>query len=320
MFVNGNIDEFHQITDTDGNILNVSDGGILNVDGIYYWYGQALRPYPALPDGKGGQVTTTGVVMYSSPDLTSWTYRGVILPCSTDPESELYAPLRFERPKILYNETTKKYVLWCHYVKYPGTHSMEPGAAEAGCAVCDTVDGTYTWLGTSRPIGQDGAVEDFTVFKDDDGKAYFIYDRWEKPNENCIHVVLMTDDYTGFTDTYKRIDSADRREAPAVVKHNGCYYIITSGLTGWAYNRAMYHRTKSLLDEWEPMDDPCVGDTEGSTFRLQGTYIFKKGDTAVWMAERHNTENFLYCTYVWLPVTFHDDGTISIEYLTEWDL
>ena len=46
--------------------------------------------------------------MYESEDLLNWKYEGVILPVSNDPESELYAPLRFERPKIIYNDNIGK--------------------------------------------------------------------------------------------------------------------------------------------------------------------------------------------------------------------
>lgn len=70
--INGEVHEFVQWRDTDGDIINASDGGVIYVDGVYYWYGQALRPLPFAKEGKGGQVTTTGVVMYSSTDLYTW--------------------------------------------------------------------------------------------------------------------------------------------------------------------------------------------------------------------------------------------------------
>ena len=132
MFIdNGEIGEYKDWLDTDGNIINASDGGMIYVDGVYYWYGMAFRDLPFAGNGKGGQVTTTGVVMYASKDLVSWEYEGVILSCSDNPEDELYGPLRFERPKIIYNDKTGQYVLWCHFVKYPGDHGFTDGTAEA---------------------------------------------------------------------------------------------------------------------------------------------------------------------------------------------
>ena len=49
---NGDLNEFTDWYDTDGNVINASDGGIIFVDGKYYWYGMALRDLPF--DGAEG--------------------------------------------------------------------------------------------------------------------------------------------------------------------------------------------------------------------------------------------------------------------------
>ena len=324
-FINGKLSVFEDLYDTDGNIVNASDGGIIFAEGKYHWYGQALRNLPAKACGEGGQVTDIGVVMYESTDLVNWKYEGVILACSTNPESELYAPMRFERPKIIYNEKTKQYVLWCHYVAYPGDHGFEIGTGEAGVAVCDTVNGNYKWLGTTRPVDNNGIVRDCTLYKDIDGCAYFIFDRdisMIEEDNRCLYIVKLSEDYLSCTSEYKRIDSAYRREGAAVVYHDGYYYMITSGLTSWDFNQAKYFRTKNLFGEWEDMGDPCIGDVNHTTFNSQTTAIFKvEGkDMYIHMAERHNTENFLHCSYIWLPVEFHSDNTISLEYVEELEI
>lgn len=319
-FVHGELEEFVQWFDEDGNIINASDGGIIFVDGMYYWYGLALRSLPANRDGKGGQTTTTGVVMYKSKDSYHWNYEGVILSCSTDPASELYAPMRFERPKIIYNDKTKQYVLWCHYVKHPGDHGNTEGTAEAGVAVCDTVNGEYTWLGYTRPIDEKGLVRDCTLYKDKDGSAYFVYDR-QVEKDRCLHIVKLSEDYLSFTDEYRRLDVAYWREAAALTYKDGYYYMITSGLTSWDFNGARYFRAKELLGSWEDMGDPCVGDTTRTTFHSQSTFIFKvegREDLYIHMAERHNVSNFEQCSYIWLPIDFHEDNTISLTYKKEW--
>lgn len=331
-WVNGNFDEFIDWYDTDENIINASDGGIIYADGKYHWYGQALRdlPYDKDPLLNGG-VGNVGVVMYESDDLYHWRYEGVILACSDDPESELYAPMRFERPKIIYNEKSKQYVLWCHYVNYPGQHGFAKGSGEAGVAVCDTVNGKYRWLGTTRPIDDKGVVRDCTLYKDLDGSAYFVYDhdisdisvRHGEP-DRCLYIVKLTDDYLACTSEYRRIDAAFRREAPAITYRDGYYYMVTSGLTGWEYNQAKYFRSRALFGEWEDMGDPCVEDTEQTTFCTQTTAIFQvegRRDCYIHMAERHNyMHSFLHCSYVWLPIHFGEDHTMSIAYQKEWKL
>ena len=323
-FSHGEINEFINWYDTDGNIINASDGGIIYANGKYHWYGMAFRPLPFVSGPNGGQMTDVGVVMYESSDLYNWKYEGVILEVSTDPKSELYAPMRFERPKIIYNEKTKQFVLWCHYVKYPGNHGDGIGEADLGLAVCDTVNGKYKWLGYSRPIDSDGLVRDMTIYKDFDGSAYLIYDRHIKrqSEDRCLYVVKLSDDYLSFTNTYKRIETARLREAPVVSYKDGYYYIVTSGLTGWSTNQAKAFRTKHLLDVWEDIGDPCVDDVTHTTFNTQSTNAFTVKETGeqIIMLERHNTSNFLESSYVWLPINFNDDNTISLHYQKEWKI
>lgn len=331
-FNHGEISEFIDWHDTDGNIINASDGGIIYAEGKYHWYGMAFRPLPFCGGPNGGQMTDVGVVMYESYDLLNWKYEGVILEVSHDPSSELYGPMRFERPKIIYNEKTKQYVLWCHFVKYPGDHGKGDGDCDMGLAVCDTVNGKYKYLGYTKPF-KIGYVRDMTVYKDFDGCAYLIYDRHMPDNianeelkqfegNRCLYVVKLSDDYLSFTDTYKRIDNAQWREAPCVAYKNGYYYIITSGLTGWKTNQAKAFRTKHLIDNWEEIGDPCVDDFTHTTFNTQGSNVFTVESTGmqIIMLERHNTDNFLKSSYVWLPICFNEDNTISLHYKKEWKL
>lgn len=327
-FINGAIDEYVDWFDTDGNIINVSDGGIIFVEDKYYWYGMALRPLPFAGKGEGGQTTKVGVVMYSSNDLYNWIYEGVILSCSNDPENELYGPMRFERPKIVYNETTKQFVLWCHYVKNPGDHGFTQGTAEAGVASCSTVNGEYQWHGYTRPIDDLGFVRDCTLYKDKDGSAYFVYDRevnpehkWHSNSNRCLHVVKLSEDYLSLTDEYKRIDEAFWREAASILYHNGYYFMFTSGLTSWDPNPAKYYRAENIYGPWTDMGDPCVDDITETTFNSQSTYILPvegKAGLFIHMAERHNTSNFERCAYIWLPVEFPTPDTVQLTYHKTW--
>lgn len=323
-FKNGKIGEFVDWFDTDGNVINASDGGIIYDNGRYYWYGQAMRDIGFGTGGTGGQVTDVGVVMYSSLDLYRWQYEGVVLSVKNDKDSALFPPLRFERPKIIYNDKTKKYVLWCHYIKHPGDHTFLEGGGEAGVAVADKVTGPYRMVNICRPIDNGGMVRDCTLFKDDDGDAYFVYDRDETFDlaTRCIHIVKLSEDYLSVTDSYKKVASGYRREAPAIIKRDGYYYMITSDMTAWEANKAKYFRADSIFGEWEDMGDPYIGDEDGNSFLSQTTYAFKvEGqDRYIHMAERHNKENFLHCSYVWLPIDFDEEKRLEIKYYEDWSL
>lgn len=322
--INGKEEEFIDWLDTEGNIINAGDGGIIYAGGVYHWYGQVMRDLCERKSVDNSAATIAGIAMYRSMDLVNWDYEGIVLSCGTNMEGDLQAPLRFERSKILYNNKTGKYVLWCHYVKYPGIHGDTVGTAEAGVAVSDSVNGPYRWIGSSRPIDSSGLVKDCTVFQDDDGSAYFVYDRRKSDSltDRCLHIVKLSDDYLSFGNTWKRIDPAYRREAPVMLKKDGYYYLITSGVSGWTANQSRYYRSKNLMGPWEDLGDPCIGDTSHTTFHSQGTYGFVNRSTGqhIFMAERHNTDSFLHCSYVWLPIEFHEDHTLSISYRNIWDL
>jgi beta-galactosidase len=90
------------------------------------------------------------------------------LPVSQDPASDIVEGCIIERPKVLYNAKTKKYVMWFHLELKGHGYS----AARCGVAVSDTAVGPYTYLQSFRPDGQ--MSRDMTLFQDDDGTAYQI--------------------------------------------------------------------------------------------------------------------------------------------------
>jgi hypothetical protein len=71
--------------DTDGNILDAHDGSVFLYDGLYYYYGPSYGlctepPGPSgcttwHPGGCGFQLNHN-VSLYTSPDLSVWTFRG----------------------------------------------------------------------------------------------------------------------------------------------------------------------------------------------------------------------------------------------------
>jgi hypothetical protein len=329
MFHNGSVTDHVKWLDTSGNLINAHDGGIIYADGKYHWYGMALRPFPAdvADPNSDGQKTMVGVVMYSSTDLYDWTYEGVILDCSTNSASPLCGPMRFERPKIIYNDATKKYVMWFHYVGRPGDHGTRIGSGDAGVASCNMVNGQYTFHGYSRPINTNGIVRDCTLFKDDDGNAYFIYDRDVRvPGSDfgrVIHVVKLTPDYLAFTREFYEITNAPHREAPVMIKRNAVYFLITSAMSGWTFNRANYYWTTNIFGPYTKVGDPCVGEHTGTTFNSQGTYAFAvhgKKDAFIFMSERHDTAHMTDSSFVFLPIQFPSASTLELHYLPDWDL
>lgn len=320
-FDNGDFDDFTARPDVDGKHIEVHHGGIIFSGNKYWWYGQTFRD---VPKGKDvWPVTKKGVEMYSSEDLLRWEYEGVVLPCQ--PSGDLEGPMRFERVKILYNERTQRYAMWFHYIgKDPLDRDVvQIGRADAGVASCDRINGVYQWHGYQRPLGPKMTVKDCTLFKDEDGKGYFIFDSYPagRSTTRCIHIARLSDDYLRTTEV-RKIPNAQRREAPVMIKNNGYYFLLTSGVTGFHANAARCHRAKNIFGPYEDLGNFCRGPRREITFNSQGTHAFELNDrpgSFVFMADRWNRQDDMRrSVHVWLPLEFPTDDTLEMHYHRRW--
>lgn len=244
-----------------------------------------------------------------------------------------------ERPKVLYNETTGQYVMWYHADGRTPTTSSDYGKARAGVAVSDSPTGPFKLVGTYLlASGTDdhswdsvgGHVRDMNLFKDDDGTGYVLY---SSEGNTTMYVAKLNDSYTGLVKDVDEmvygedftIISTDSREAPALFKYDGTYYLITSGCTGWSPNQARYTVAENIMGPWTVMGDPCVGDTSGTTFDTQSTCVFEVGEGKyIYMGDRwYNPDNGADLSdsrYVWLPVEFGEGNTLSLKDYSNWTL
>ncbi|MEP7142376.1 MAG: glycoside hydrolase family 43 protein [Ferruginibacter sp.] len=285
-------------TDTDGNPINAHGAGILVYEGTYYMFGEIKKGVTWQVPGQSWEdfrVPAGGVSCYSSKDLVKWKSEGIALqPVTGDPKNDLDTGRVIERPKVVYNIKTKKFVMWMHIDKNDYSYS------QSGVATSDQPAGPYKYLGSVKPNGQ--MARDMTVFKDEDEKAYLIY---SSESNKTMHVCLLSDDYLAPTTTYSRITSAINREAPAVFKYNKKYYLITSDCSGWSPNPATYAVADNLLGEWKQKGDPCKGAGAENTFQSQSTFVLPMPghkDVFIFMADRWNKSNLEDSRYVWLPL------------------
>ena len=302
--------------DTEGNPINAHGGGIMYHDGIYYWYGEYKGDSTYLLDWvktwECSRADAGGISCYSSKDLVNWSFEGIVLPTvPQDTQSDLHPSQVIERPKVIYNDKTKKFVMWMHI------ESPDYEKAHAGVAISDSPTGLFTYLGSFKPNGGDS--RDQTIFKDDDGRAYQIYaSEWN----NTLYIGLLNDEYTQHTGVYTRNFINQSREAPAVFKYQGKYYLISSGCTGWDPNVAECAVADSMLGEWKVIGNPCTGEGADSTYYAQSTFVFpiagRKGQFVA-MFDRWNKADLIDSRYIWLPLTFQNDEPV-IEWKKEWTL
>ncbi|MEE1764235.1 RICIN domain-containing protein [Streptomyces sp. SP18BB07] len=287
-----------QFTDSGGNPLHAHGGGVLKVGTYYYWFGE----------NRNADNTFRYVSAYRSTDLKNWEFRNHVLTEATDPE---LATANIERPKVIYNAATGKFVMWMH--KENGVDYSE---ARAAVAVSDTVDGNYTWRGSFRPLGQHMS-RDITTFVDSDGTGYMI----SAARENYdLQIYRLTADYTGIAALVADPWHGGHREAPALFKRGNVYFMLTSGATGWNPNQQQYATATNIAGPWTAMAN--VGDS--TTFGSQTAYVLPVQGTSttsyLYMGDRWG--NSLGGTvndsrYVWLPLTFPTSTTMSMSWTPE---
>jgi hypothetical protein len=282
-----------QFLDTSGDIVHAHGGGIIQVGRYYYWFGE----------NRNADSSFKSVTVYRSTDLKTWKFRNNALTQSSSPE---LASSNIERPKVMYNAATGKFVMWMH--KETATDYVE---ARAAVAVSDTIDGDYTYQGSFRPLNQ-YMSRDITVFVDTDGAGYMI----SSANENRdLNVYRLTSDYTQVASLVKTWPG-DVREAPAMFKRNGVYFMVTSGATYWNPNQQKYSTATSIAGPWSSWQN--VGDASG----------FGSQTTAVLPIQGTETTSYLYLgdrwgpgfgaayadsQYIWLPLRFPSNTSLAMD-------
>ena len=347
------------IQDTNGINIQAHGGQIQKLGSKYYWIGEdKTNDYKPCP----------GIHMYSSSDLYNWDDEGLVLKTmksesdlSEEYFAKLYGDLPYdeqyaiyedlwqgdgndgcviERPKMLYNKNTNKYIIWFHA---DGTTPSSKGQsnyakAKAGIAISESPVGPFKLLGTYLLVNDDkydhswdkigGHVRDMNLFQDDDGTAYVIYSSDGNTN---TYIVKLNNDYTNISrsDSGSPIEGTDyivtfvqnSREAPALFKYNNKYYMITSGCTGWSPNPAQYAISDKVLGEWKIVGNPCTDDGSSTTYDTQSTCVYKVDEGKyIYMGDRWFSNNLRDSRYVWLPIEFDIDGFIYIRKYSNWDL
>ncbi len=276
--------------DTDGNDIQCHGGCILEHSGVYYWYGE----HKGIDNDPGkARVDAIGVSCYSSKDLKNWKYEGLVL--SADESNEWLSPKGvIERPKVVYNEKTGKFVMWMHVAK------ADYSGSRAGIAVSSSPTGQFEFLCAKLPNVQDCA--DLTLFVDDDKTAYLVH---AANHAKTLNVARLTDDYTDVDGLYYPTFCDQSREAPCVCKNDGMYFMITSGTSGWEPNPALYATWRRMLGQWCLRDNPCEGENYHMTFNGQGAFILETKGKYYFLLDHWVPENLKMSGYSLLPIEFY---------------
>jgi hypothetical protein len=281
--------------DTDSNVVQAHGAGFLQVGDTWYMIGED-RSHSWNPD----------VNMYSSKDLQTWKFEGKIIENGVT-HPQLGKERFIERPKIMYNKRTGKYVVWCHW------EGSNYGASEAGVFYSDKITGPYTFHKGERPLGIKS--RDCNVFVDDDGTAYFISTIEENQH---LGFFRLSDDYLDAVEC-QQLFKGDRREAPAIVKVYGIYYMLSSACTGWDPNQCKLATSRHMTTDWSGLTnigDRIAFDTQAaSILTVKGT----KQTTYLYVGDRWMDPDLPNSKTIIFPITFKD-GKCDFTYHEEFQI
>lgn len=287
--------DFYMV-DLDGNKINTRSGTLRKFGDTYYWYGSANR--------------FADQTCYSSKDLLHWTYRGVALNIAST-----------NRMDVLYNETSKKYVMF--------TKTGASDGAQLGIATSDKPEGPYTLVGTNKVFGYN--IGDMSVYQDDDGQAYlaYVWDSIPGANSGGISQHALARLSPDYLTVAKRMWLWNRgnREGNLVMKRNGLYYYMTS-LTLWTESTAsQYYTARNIEGPWTNQLVPMMvpGNTANNSWDTQCDFVFPfkgpKDTVQMYVGDRwEKPDPARLGDYVFLPMSFTSKDSLVLNYYQDWEV
>jgi hypothetical protein len=299
--------------DTQGNTINAHGAGILRVRDTFYLVGElrdSVKSNHAVASDKTRFTSQfLGVSCYTSRDLLSWTYVGIVVDAKTG--NGAFGPGRIgERPKLLYNPNTKRYVLFLHAGTWDYTdHHVAVLSSDQPC-------GKFRYEGELR-FELDDAVApagDIGVFQEGEAAYVLSADGF---------VYKLNEDYTRVITTVDSLDvGCTSCESPAMFKRGDMYYLIYSQKTWWFSNDNEYYVAATPEGPWAYIGPLAPAGT--NTHNTQTTFVLpvqgSEDTTYVFMADRWCEACLQHSTYFWQPLLFEADGRIVLPNYETWVL
>jgi beta-xylosidase len=314
--------------DNNGVPINAHGGGVWFHEGRHYWFGEHKT------EGKAGNFAQVGVHAYSSQDLYNWLDEGIVLSVSEDLSSEIARGCILERPKVIYNPRTKKFVMWFHLEPKGAGYS----GARSGVAVADKITGPYQFLNSFRPnagawpenvpaemkrplsgselewvnqLELGGAPRPYypknLLFRRDFAEGQMARDMtlfvdddglayhiYASEDNGTLHVSRLSEDFLSPAGKFVRIFPGRFHEAPAIFKTLGKYFLITSDCTGWAPNPARISVAENIFGPWEELGNPIRGNDSETANTFDAQSTFV-------LPVNGRTDTFIFMADRWNP-------------------
>ncbi len=294
------------LLDTSGNLVNAHGVGFIQVGSTYYMVGEqrsgANDTYSGAP--INAEDTFTGVSMYSTTDFVNWTFVGTVV---TPMAGTVLAPPYYgERPKILYNASTGKYVIYIKMLNYTGNPPTYVGYYAV--LTSSVISGPYAYFGTLALSGAD----DFQVFQDTDGTQYFVRSGGTLYQLSANGLAIGSTIATGIQDG----------EGPSLYKAGSTYFWQSSQGTYWHANDNSSSVATALAGPWTSNGFFCPAGSD--TWQSQDTAVVTvtgtAGTTYIYVGDRWVDGDLPASTLVLQPFTMSGSTESIPVYNPVWKL
>lgn len=348
--------------DTTGTHINAHGGGLLHHLGTYYWFGEHKIAGEAGNQAHVGVSVYAstdllnwrplGVALTVSDDPASDITRGCVLErpkvlfCAATGKFVMWFHLelkgqgyraarvgvatadRPEGPYTFHRSFRPNAGLWPENLPPESRQPLSPDEFQRLSLARGSQPGVPTDLFLRRDFAGGQMSRDMTLFLDEGDPAAGIppraYHLTASEENATLHLSELTPDFLGTTGRYIRLFPGRSHEAPALFKHNGRYFLISSDCTGWAPNPARLSTAPSLWGPWTELGNPCRGTPEqvAVTFESQSTYVLPvagKPGAFIFLADRWRPQDAIDGRYIWLPVLWDGDRPY-LQWFDAWNL
>jgi hypothetical protein len=201
--------------DVDGQFVDAHDGSLLYHGGTFYLYGEFygnLTGRPFVPAPGWGAAPQLSV--YTSPDLTTWTFRGHLFNSSVPSNASFTKWI----PTALWSPACSCFVLWF---------------GSGGWCVATSLDGVHFELASNGGTSRLGGGTDGTgILLDDDGTGYVAFSALDRggppPGGHLLSIERLAPDLLSSSKVnVSDFFPIDYVESPSLFKRGGRYYLLS---------------------------------------------------------------------------------------------
>ena len=277
--------------DVNGDIIDCHSGNVLKQGDTYFMYGEHYGNTSGF--GPSPPALYPKIVVYTSPDLVSWTPRGfAISNWSTAPYGTFFTPW------TVYNAQTSTFVMWFN--------AYLNGCCAGGWGVATSVDGVHFDIVSLDEVGKYAVVDCNGLFVDSDGAGYMVYT--SEAEDHKVSIEKLTPDFTHLAGENYGLFPDRYVEGAVLFKRGSTYYVgygscccFCRGGSGW-----VVYSAPAIAGPWarQSLDVNCnltapgdicgaYGDrvTGGITVPAQGIGLSRiplaaGGEALLWHGER----------------------------------